>query len=199
MIIIITKYFLNAVTKMKKLTHQFNQTVGWGAILGAGLALASLMMTGVPWEPLLSGFTEQQLWLGTVFGTAVGVGTLSSHDKEHGGFFDTTVGKLVVFVGIGIVAGGLIDFAFFHDHPMGQALYASMKDMIMPVLDVVANLTGNSELTYASLGNNLPTAATNTAAATSTASAAVTTSSAGAQTCTESLNTMTGLVEKVCG
>ena len=61
---------------MKKLMHQFNHTVGWGSVLLAGAALASLTITGVPWESLFSGFSENQLWFGVAAGSAVGLAAL---------------------------------------------------------------------------------------------------------------------------
>ena len=189
---------------MKKLMHQFNHTVGWGSVLLAGAALASLTITGVPWESLFSGFSENQLWFGVAAGSAVGLAALGSHDKEHGGLLDSPLGKIVLFVGLGILAGGVIDYALFHDHPLGQAIYGGLKDIIMPILDVVANVTGNGDLTLAAIEANAPVipaadTAVQTAAAAQGATPAVTqTVTSAAENCIEGQDPITGMMGLIC-
>ena len=74
--------------------------------------------------------------------------------KEEGGitnlFNDVSFGGLVksaLFIGIGFFVGGVIDYTFFHDHPMGKEIISAFRDPLGAAFDNVANLIGRSDLT----------------------------------------------------
>lgn len=53
----------------------------------------------------------------------------------------------VFWIGIGFFVGGVIDYTFFHNHPLGQEIIKMFEDYILPIFDFIAEVLGLDHLT----------------------------------------------------
>lgn len=71
-------------------------------------------------------------------------------DGLTGTFNDEAVIKFlrgVLWAALIFFAGGVIDYTFFHNHPLGQEIIKIFEDYILPVFDFVAEVLGLEHLT----------------------------------------------------
>ncbi len=71
--------------------------------------------------------------------------------------------KAVFWIVVGFFVGGVVDYTFFHNHPLGQAIIKVFEDTLMSIFDFFATAFGLGEYTYSYVYGNATTEVVNQA------------------------------------